>query len=304
MLDVLIVGGGPAGMAAAVWCQRLGLKSLLLEKNMELGGQLLRVNNPVIDYLGLPVSNGKELAARFAHHVQEMGCPVQCGHPAERIDVQGKTVFTRQGRWTARSLILAMGCREKRLGVPGEEEMMARGEVYSASRDRLQFRGRTVAVIGGGDRALEGALLLAEAGAQVELIHHSSRFRARPGFRERVLAHRNIRLHQPAHVRKIVGDSHVTGIEVEKEGQLDTLAVAGVFVRIGVEPNVALVQGQVRLNEAGYIVTGENGETSVEHVYAIGDLSTLPLFSSISLAVGQAAKTVKYLSARLFHLPL
>jgi thioredoxin reductase (NADPH) len=306
MLDVLIIGGGPAGMAASIWCKRLGLRSLLLERRAELGGQLFSINNPVIDYPGISVQTGRELVPYFLSHVHELGCTYRCNVTVKEIAVARKTVVTAEETFTAHSLILAMGSRERRLNVPGEKEMIARGEVYSASRDFHKFQGKQVAVIGGGDRALEGAWLLAEAGARVELIHRSSLFRARPEFRERVFAHPRIRIHIDTIVKRIIGESRVQAVEIwhtSHSSRLEIVPADAVFVRIGVEPNRELVQGQVQCDTDGYIITNEDGETSVKDVFAIGDLCVRPLYSSISLSVGQAARAVKRISANIFRLP-
>jgi thioredoxin reductase (NADPH) len=306
MLDVLIVGGGPAGMAASIWCKRLGLRSLLLEGRKELGGQLFAIHNPIVDYPGIVVRSGRELVPHFLAHLQELGCTYRCNAKVTGIDVARKTVYTADETLSAHSLILAMGSRERRLGVPGEQEMRARGEIYSASRDYQKFRGKRVAVVGGGDRAFEGALLLADTGAQVELIHRSSLFRARPEFRERAWAHPNIRIHTDTVVTRILGESHVQAVGMTSPSQHheEIVSVDAVFVRIGVEANDELVRGQVQCDADGYILTNADGETSAKDVYAVGDLCVRPSYSSISLSVGQAARAVKKISAKIFGLPI
>jgi thioredoxin reductase (NADPH) len=307
--DVLIIGGGPGGIASLIWSLRLGLNALLLEKEEELGGQLLQVFNPIIDYPGLPVADGRELQQHFVNHLRHWEHCVRCRVEAESLDLAARKVHSRGETYQSRFLILALGARPRRLGVPGEEEMLARGEVYSVARDRERFRGRRVAVVGGGDRALEGALLLAEEGAEVLLIHRSDRFRARQEFLGPVRRHPRIRLFTHAVVREIVGRQRTEGVVVARlprgEGGREQGAVEdffpaeAVFVRIGVEPNSHLLSGQLPLDEDGYVVVNETGETGVENVFAVGDLCTRPQFSSISMATAQGMVAAKTIAARL-----
>ncbi|WP_018130728.1 NAD(P)/FAD-dependent oxidoreductase [Effusibacillus pohliae] len=299
MYDVVIVGGGPGGMSALVWCHRLGLKAILLERDEQLGGQLLRVNNPIIDYLGLPAANGKELQQRFASHVNELGCPYRCGVEATGFYLQEKRILTNQGEYRGRALILGLGSHDRPLGVPGEAEMIARNEVYSASRDKERFRDKRVAVIGGGDRAAEGALLLAEHGAHVTLVHRSKRFRARKEFMALVRNHPRIRILTDSVVKQIVGGDRVAGIVVETEGTQQTIPVEAVFVRIGVEPNSRPLAGQIRTDADGYVLVDACSETSVRNVFAVGDLCTRPLFSSVAASVAQGMLAAKTISQRI-----
>jgi thioredoxin reductase (NADPH) len=299
--DVAIVGGGPAGISAAIWCKRLGLDHLLFETEPILGGQLFAIHNPVIDYPGLRTANGREMQEVFAEHVQELDCVVQAAAEVISVDAAAKVLRVRTAEGAAevvcRGLIVASGSSERRLQVPGEQEMIERGEVYSASRDRDRFAGRRVLLVGGGDRAFEGALLLAERGAEVVLVHRSDRFRAREELREPVLAHPNIEVLTNATLSHIYGDERVSGAEVRlQDGSERRLEVDAIFVRIGVQPNSHLLRGQVETDADGYVVTDEVGGTSVDGVFAIGDVCTRPLYSSIASAVGQGMAAAKHLS--------
>ncbi|MGZ4112346.1 MAG: NAD(P)/FAD-dependent oxidoreductase [Tumebacillaceae bacterium] len=314
--DVVIVGGGPAGMSAAIWCKRLGLEHLLVEASGELGGQLFQIHNPVIDYPGLLADNGRAVQKVFAEHVQQLECAHQLEADVQAVDVENMALTLRVAQNAAqgssqgssqgavmhveyRGLIVATGSSERRLHVPGEMEMIERGEVYSASRDRDRFAGRRVAVVGGGDRAVEGALLLAERGANVVLIHRSDRFRARDSYLQPVLAHPQIEVRSFATVVNIIGDEQVRGVIIAQNGQETQLDVDAIFVRIGVAPNSDLLRGQVRTDEDGYLVTDEVGRTDREGVFAIGDVCTRPLYSSIASAVGQGMTAAKHLSLYL-----
>lgn len=319
-IDVVIIGGGPAGISAAIWCKRLGLSHLLLEATARLGGQLSEIHNPVIDYPGLRAANGQEVLAEFTEHVRELECDVMYGAQVLEVDVQGKRVKVKaeESRQIVtetqadsgskidenavfelrfRGLILATGSSIRRLSVPGEQEMIERGEVYSASRDSDRFAGKRVAVVGGGDRAFEGALLLAERGAEVVLIHRSDRFRAREEFLAPVLASDKIRLLTFATVEEVLGNGRVTAVRVNRQGSEPlTLEVDALFVRIGVEPSSFLLRGQVETDAEGYVRTNEVGQTSAEGVLAVGDVCTRPLYSSIASAVGQGMTAAKHLS--------
>lgn len=306
--DVVILGGGPAGLSAAIWCKRLGVRHLLLEQERELGGQLHFIQNEIIDYPGLVVPNGVEMKRVFEDNVRLLGCEVQTGVQVLEVDTRRRVLWMQpptaggdgQGDVHFRALIVATGSSDRRLQVPGEAEMMVRGEVYSATRDRARFSGQNVVVVGGGDRAFEGALLLADSGAHVTLIHRSQHFRAREEFTERVLHHSGIAVLADAQVTRIHGKEQVTGVEVRsQDGCVQEVAAAAIFVRIGVAPNTQLLQGQVRVDADGYVQTDEVGQTSQERVMAIGDVCTRPLYSSIAKAVGQGMTAAKHLSVVL-----
>lgn len=299
MYDVIIVGGGPGGMSALLWCHRLGLDALLLEHDPNLGGQLFKINNPVIDYLGVPTENGKELQQQFVQHLDAMNCHYECGVDVQDFILRERRLFSNKGEYQARSIILALGSQERRLRIPGEAEMIARGEVYSASRDKQMFRGEAVAVVGGGDRAFEGALLLAEHGANVTLIHRSEHFRARQEYLLPAYQHPRIQILSNTVVREITGSDRVTGVLLDKDGLQQTIPAKAVFVRIGVEPGSESLKGQVNIDEAGYVQTDAFGETSLPDVFAVGDLCSQPLFSCIACSAAQGVIAAKTISQRI-----
>lgn len=305
--DIVIIGGGPAGMTAAIWCQRLGLDHQLVEAKSRLGGALFDIHNPIIDYPGSQTANGRELQALFHQHVLDLKCVHHVQARVQTVDVRSKILRVAFGEDPAqeqeiryRGLILATGAAERRLAVPGEAEMIARGEVYSASRDRDRFTGRRVAVVGGGDRAFEGALLLAERGAEVVLIHRSDRFRARSEFSDPVLQHPRIQILTHATITQIFGEGAVAGIHVQLgDGSEKKIEVDALFVRIGVEPHSHLVRGQVETDPDGYILTDSVGQSNCPSIFAVGDVCTRPLYSSIASAVGQSMIAAKHLSLYL-----
>ncbi|MGH9944790.1 MAG: NAD(P)/FAD-dependent oxidoreductase, partial [Pyrinomonadaceae bacterium] len=187
MHDVIIIGAGPSGLSAALWCDELGLDTLLLEQGAEVGGQLLRVHNPINNYLGRRAANGRELRDHFAAQVADAGFDLWTETEIESVDLRAKRVVLRSDeQLQAIALILATGVRRRRLNVPGETEFAGRGVMESGVRDRDQFAGEDVCVVGGGDAAAENALLLAEVCPTVTLIHRGKTLRARVEFVERL----------------------------------------------------------------------------------------------------------------------
>ena len=301
MRDVIIAGGGPAGISALIWCSRLGLDAVLLERSGQLGGQLARVYNAIIDYPGLWAENGRELQEKLTQHVNQLGCSVQYDSEIERIQLADKRVITKHGEYQAKMLILCTGANDRRLGVPGEKEMIERGELYSVARDKSRFAGKQVAVIGGGDRAFEGALLLAEHGAAVTLVHRSKEFRARMEFVQLAKKHPQIQIITNTMVMRIHDNTRVQSIELysAEAGKKWTLPAHAVFVRIGIQPANYLIREQVKTDEDGYIIVDDFGETSVSGVFAGGDLCTRPLFSSITSSVYQGMRAARSISYRI-----
>ncbi len=297
--DVIIIGGGPAGVSAAIWCRRLGLRVLVLERHSAVGGQVLDIRRPIPDYPGLPAPDGPALAGAFARHLEDVGALVRCGSRAVAVNAAlGEVVLAGGETLAARRLILATGARPRRLNVPGEAEMLARGESYRGSSDAHRFRGLSVVVVGGGDRALENAVFLAEAGARVTLIHRDDRFRARPVYLEAARHHPGITMWKHARVTRILGAGRVEGVAVEPAdgGEEQAVECAAVFVYIGMEPDSALVRGQVVLEPDGRVRTDDWGRTSAPNVFAAGDVRTPPVLSSIATAVAQGMAAAKAIS--------
>jgi thioredoxin reductase (NADPH) len=301
MHDVLIIGAGAAGLSAARWCDDLGLDALVLEERAEVGGQLLWVHSPIENYLGARAANGRELRDLFAAQVEDAEFDLWTQTQIESVDLQAKRVRLASGEeLQAIFLIIATGLRRRRLNVPGEAEFERRGVIESAARDRDLFAGRDVCVVGGGDAGVENALLLAEVCATVTLVHRRKKLRARQDFVERLRGTHCVTVFTEAELVSILGDDEVEAVEIRRHGALKPfqMAVGGVLIRIGYEPNTELFREQLRTDERGYVVVTSEQETSVDNVFAVGDVSS-PLAPTISGATGAGATAAKVIAARL-----
>jgi thioredoxin reductase (NADPH) len=303
MHDVVIIGAGPAGLSAAFWCDGLGLDTLLLEQDAGIGGQLLSVYNPIENYLGLRAHDGRELLERFSAGIDEADFDLWTNVEIENVDLIAKRIVLRSGEeLQAISVIIASGVRRRKLGIPGEDEFAGRGVIESATRDRDLVAGRDVCVIGGGDAAAENALLLAEVCPTVTLVHRGKTLRARREFTERLHGTHCITVFTESMVLRVLGNERVEAVEIRRKDALKPfqMAVGGVLIRVGVEPNTELFRGQLQLGERNYIRVNGDEETSVTNVFAIGDVSH-PLAPTISGATGAGATAAKVIASRLDH---
>ncbi|HEX8560464.1 MAG TPA: FAD-dependent oxidoreductase [Pyrinomonadaceae bacterium] len=301
MHDVIIIGAGPAGLSAALWCDELGLDTLVIERAAEVGGQLLRVYNPVENYLGARARDGRELRDLFAAQAEGREFDLWTEAEIESVDLKAKRVRLRSGEeLQSIALVIATGVRRRRLGVPGEEEFAGRGVLESGTLERDTVAGEDVLVVGGGDAAAENALLLAEVCPTVTLVHRGRSLGARAEFAERVRGDHRITVFAETTLRAILGRERVEAVELLRAGALKPLrmAVRGVLVRVGVEPNTELFAGQLHTDERGYVVVTGEQETSAAMVFAVGDVSN-PLAPTISGAAGAGATAAKVIASRL-----
>lgn len=301
MHDVLIIGAGPAGLSAARWCDELGLDTLVLEQTEEVGGQLLSVYNRIENYLGVAAKDGRELRDLFVEQTKDCDFDLWTNVEIDSIDLKPKRVVLKSGEeLQAIAIIIATGLRRRTLGIPGEMEFRGRGIIESATRDREQVAGKDVCVIGGGDAAAENALLLAEVCPTVTLVHRGRKLRARREFTEQLHTHHCVTVFPESHVRRIIGNDRVEAVEIERGGAIKPfqMAVQGVLIRIGWQPNTDFIRGQLALDENSYVIVGSQHETSVANVFAIGDVAN-PLAPTIAGAVGAGATAAKVIAARL-----
>ncbi|MFL6230019.1 MAG: NAD(P)/FAD-dependent oxidoreductase [Pyrinomonadaceae bacterium] len=301
MHDVLIIGAGAGGLSAARWCDELGLDAIVLEERAEVGGQLLWVHNPVENYPGVRAADGRELRDLFAARIEDAEFDLWTQTQIETVDLGAKRVRLRSGEeLQAIFVIIATGLRRRRLNVPGEAEFEGRGMIESGARDRELFAGRDVCVVGGGDSAVENALLLAEVCPTVTLVHRRKKLRARRDLVERLQGTHCVTVFTEAELVRVIGGERVEAVEIKRHGAIKSfqMAVGGVLVRVGYEPNTELFGGQLELDERGYVKVSSEQETSAENVFAIGDVAS-PLAPTISGAVGAGATAAKVIAARL-----
>jgi len=301
MHDVVIIGAGPGGLSAARWCDELGLDTLLLEQADQVGGQLNRVYNPVTNYLGLEAQNGQELLEHFTRNLDETDFDQWMGVRIASIDLRAKRVSLESGEQIQSiAIVIATGVRRRELGIEGEKEFREKGVIESGSKDRDLMAGRDVCIIGGGDAAAENALLLAEVCPTVTLVHRGKTLRARREFREQLHTNHCITVFPESNVTRIIGDDEVQAVEIQRKEGLKPfqLAVRGVLIRIGVEPNTEMFRDQIQLNDLGYAAVNSERETTREFVFAIGDVSN-PLAPTINTATGDGATVAKVIAARL-----
>jgi thioredoxin reductase len=301
MHDVIIIGAGPAGLSTAFWCDELGLDTLVLEQAEEVGGQLHRVYNPINNYLGLKSSNGAELLERFAADLDSAEFDLWTQTTITAVDLKAKSVSLASGEeLQSIAIVIATGVRPRELGVPGEKEFIGKGMIESGTRDRELFAGHDVCVVGGGDAAVENALLLSHVCPTVTLVHRGKKLRARQEFREQLQSNHCITVFTESVLTRIMGDDHVEAVEIQRKQGLKPfqLAVRGVLIRIGVEPNTGLFREQLETDERGYVVVNSQQETNVPMVFAAGDVSN-PVAPTISSATGAGATAAKVIASRL-----
>lgn len=294
MTDLIILGAGTAGLSAAIYAVRAGLSLRLLETSLP-GGQIL--NSPDVDnYPGIPSISGFDFVQNLTAHAAGLGVEPEFT-AVSRADLAGEIKRIRTGREVleSRAVILATGASHRSLGCPGETELRGKGVSYCATCDGAFFRGKDVAVVGGGNTALEDALFLANLCRRVYLIHRREEFRAQQAAVNAVRSRENIQLVLGEQVERISGDRLVSAVTL-KSGR--ELPVSGVFIAVGLAPNTALFEGQLDLDN-GYIRAGEDCHTSLPGVFAAGDVRTKPLRQLITAAADGAVAAVeagKYLA--------
>ena len=292
ILDVVIVGAGPAGLTAGIYCSRGRLRTVILERNMA-GGQIA-LTELVENYPGFPEGiSGFDLSEKMKSQAVQFGAElreIQAVTSLHREPDGSYGVVTDQGTLLTRSVILAPGVEARRSGIPGEAEFIGRGVSWCATCDGPLYRGRTVAVVGGGDSAVEEGMFLAKFADKVYLVHRRDELRAAPIAQERCFASPKFEFVWDSVPRRIDGDQSVEALEVEnvKTGEMRRLPVNGVFMYIGQLPNTGWLKGIVELDEHNYIVTDDHLQTKLPGVFACGDAHANPI-KQIAMAVGEGA---------------
>lgn len=290
LYDMIVIGGGPAGYTAALYAARSGLSVLVLEK-LSAGGQM--TNTEQIDnYPGFPEGiGGFELGERMQKGALRFGAENQFSE-VKSVELSGpvKIVRTRKKEFQARTVVLAAGAYPRKTGVEGEERFAGRGVAYCAACDGMFYKDKTVAVYGGGNSAVEDALLLSRICKKVYLIHRRDALRATKVYQDALFGS-GVELVWNSRVTAFQGDKHLTGVEIEdtKTGEKRELSLDGIFVSIGRIPDTRLFEGQVYMDEAGYLIADETTRTNLPGVFAAGDVRTKQLRQVITAAADGAA---------------
>lgn len=296
--DVIIIGGGAAGISAGLWCADLNLRHLVLEKEEELGGQLLWTYNKIENHLGIEAENGREMRDVFVKQIKKRDFQVKCAAEISKVDLKGRSIELKTGeKFSADFFIIATGVQRRKLNIEGEEKFQNRGILRSGKRDKDSAKGKKVLIVGGGDAALENALILAETAEKVTLVHRTEQFSAREEFLEKARRNDKIEILTNTILQKIAGDKKIETAKLKdlKKNKTENRAIDLILLRIGVVPNTEIFADQIELDENGYIEINRVCETSIENVFAVGDVAN-PLAPTVSSAVGTGAIAVKVIS--------
>jgi thioredoxin reductase (NADPH) len=292
--DLVIIGGGPAGMTAGLYAARAAMKTLLLEQGMP-GGQAATTDR-IDNYPGFPQGiSGPELMMQMDEQARRFGVEVEFARVNEIVPGQGMfTLKTESGDISARTLVVATGAASRALGVPGEQEFMGRGVSYCATCDGAFFQGKKVAVVGGGDSALQEGLFLTKFAEKVYIIHRRDEMRATKVIQEKAMKNEKIELILNAAVTSILGTDNVEAVKIVdvKTKEEKSVAVDGVFVYIGKKPASDLVKELVRIDEKGYIIVNQQMMTSVPGIFAAGDVRQTPLRQVVTAVADGAVAAV------------
>lgn len=296
--DTVILGGGPAGLSAGIYASRGAVSTAIVDMNM-FGGQpsnYLELEN----YPGFQVVGGYDLMEKFEEHADKFGVKKFPMQEIQSIDLNSKRIITSENEFSATTIIIATGAQPMKLGVPGEKEFVGRGVSYCAVCDGAFYRNKVVAVVGGGNAAVEEAMYLTKFADKVYLVHRRDELRADKIVQERAFKNEKIEFVWNSIVTEIKGENLVDTVVLEnvKTHEVSNLSVNGVFPYIGIVPNVENISGQLLQDAGGFIVTDETMATSVEGVFAVGDVRKTPLRQVITAAsdgaVG-AVYAVKYI---------
>lgn len=301
MYDVIIIGAGPAGLGAAIYAKRAGLEVAVMDRSPISGGQVLTTYE-VDNYLGLPGVSGGDLSDMFREHADKLEVPFITADVQNISDGDGKKIIkTEDGEFKTRTVILATGASHSHLGVPGEQQLAGMGVSYCATCDGAFFRKRTVAVVGGGDVAVEDAIFLAGLCKKVYVIHRRDSLRAAASLQKKLMALENVEIIWDSEVKEICGSDMVESINIrnKKTGEERALEVNGVFIAVGIVPNTEPFRGTVEMDDNGYIIADETCVTSQAGIFAAGDIRKKAMRQIIT-AVADGANAVnsvqKYLN--------
>ena len=273
--DLIIVGSGPAGMTAGIYAKRSGLKTLIIEKNI-IGGQA-SLTYEIKNYPGFETISGMELGMLMQQQAESLGCEFAY-EVVNEINLQDKTIKTDSAIYKGKAIILALGAAARRVGVDNEENLIGKGVAYCAMCDGAFFKGEDVALIGGGNTAIEDAIYLSNICKSVTIVNNLPEFTCQQTLKDelnKVISDKNnITIHQNSVVNRIDGEDRLSGVEILNTvtNEKTLLNVNGMFVAIGRKPDTDIIQNQIELDKFGYIIADEDMKTSVEGVFAAGDV--------------------------------
>ncbi len=285
--DIVIIGAGAAGLTAAIYACRSGLSCIVLEEKM-YGGQIVNTGE-IENYPGMPGVNGFDFANALHQQAEGLGAKIQFS-PVTAISKSDPWFYveTPNTTWLAKTVIAANGAVHRKLGCEGEEAFQGKGVSYCATCDGAFFKGKDVAVVGGGNTAVEDALYLSKICREVHIIHRRDQFRAHQVSVDQLLAAPNVKVHYQAQVRKITGEMRTEQLVIESPSGTEVLPVQGVFVAVGLAPNNQLFASLCNLDETGYFIAGEDCCTSCEGLFAAGDTRIKPLRQLVTAAADGA----------------
>lgn len=277
--DVIVIGAGPAGLAAGIYGKRAGYNILVLDTSSISGGQILNTYE-VDNYPGIPGVSGTELADAMKKHCEKLGVEFARGRVSSIVDNgEIKELITKKEKFQTKTVIIATGATNRKLGCPGEDEFSGMGVSYCATCDGAFFKDKVVAVVGGGDVALEDAAYLARTCKKVYLIHRRDEFRGAVVLQNQIKSLDNVELVLDSTVESIIGKDSVEKLLIKnkKTDEEKELEVEGVFIAVGTVPNTKTISGLPSLDDRGYIIAGETCETNIPGVFAAGDVRTKQL---------------------------
>ena len=289
--DGVVIGGGPAGMSAAMWFADLGMSVCIIEKEAELGGLMLSIFAPITNYLGLEAANGREMRDRFAAQLSK-DIEIKFSAEVTAINPHENFVECSDENIGFKALVFAAGVRRRTL--PAVKKFMGSGVMISGSGEKKTVEGESVVIVGGGDAALENALILGEYANEVTVVHRGEEFSARAEFVEKAKRMSNVKFLMRHEISELNGSEKIESVTAKsREGEADkTIQADRILVRIGTQPNSELLRGIVQMNDAGFILTDITGATSQKNIYAAGDVAN-PTSPTIITAAGTAAAAAK-----------
>lgn len=300
VFDCIILGAGPAGLSCALYAIRSGLKTAIIDVSA-IGGAPANYCE-IENYLGFGKIQGYELCERFENHIDEFEVEKFPYEEIQSIDLvsENKKITTLNGEFSAKTVVIAVGAKNKKLNVKGEEDFIGRGVSYCAVCDGAFYKNKIVAVVGGGNSALEEAIYLTKHAKKVYLIHRRDSFRADKIIQDKLYSNKKIELVLNSTVDEILGDNKVNGVIVKSvnSDKKSKIKIDGIFPYIGLEPNIEQFGAQLKLDESGFIITDECMKTNIDGVYAIGDVRKTPLrqvITAVSDGAVAGVEASKYL---------